>query len=287
VSDPPHGHCRAASTLLVARPSRSFHPFRSRLAVCGEIIMSNRLGTGALAALLLCLPAPQLLAKTDHTPPGDPCAKGNGNPCSGNEGNSGSQGNSGKGKVTYGQPGPIDIPLPPIGNRAAYINQIGDDHRANIVQGRGLAYARIDQEGSGHDAAIVQSDGGAAYAKVGQTGADNLARVTQSGEGQNILYLAQQGSLNSAKIDQNAQGAVHNGAIVTQMGVGNALELGQSGSDNRAILTQNGDNNAMTAVQNGDANRLIWTQTGSNLSDLSIEQSGGQALQVTQTGIGK
>jgi hypothetical protein len=257
------------------------------IAAARRIIMSNRFGTGALAALLLCLPAPQLLARTDHTPPGDPCAKSNGNPCNGNQGNSGSQGNSGKEKVTYGQPGPIDIPLPPIGNRAAYINQIGDDHRANILQGGGLAYARIDQEGSGHDAAIVQSDGGTAYAKVGQAGTDNLARVTQSGEGRNILYLAQQGSLNVAKVDQDAKGTAPNGAIVTQMGSGNAMELDQAGSDNRAILTQNGDNNAMTAVQNGDANRLIWTQTGSNLSNLSIEQSGGQALQVTQTGIGK
>jgi aconitase B len=119
-----------------------------------------------------------------------------------------------------------------------------------------------------------------------QSGTDNFARLAQDGSGQNVVYLTQDGTSNWAWSRQNADGALHNGAILTQAGNNNDMALVQDGSDNRAVLTQNGDNNGMTAVQDGAGNRLIWTQQGSNLSDLGITQFGAQTIQVTQTGPG-
>jgi hypothetical protein len=48
----------------------------------------------------------------DKVPPGDPCSKGNGNPCNGNNGNGGSQGNAG-GPPAPPPPPPDATPPPP------------------------------------------------------------------------------------------------------------------------------------------------------------------------------
>jgi hypothetical protein len=90
--------------------------------------------------------------------------------------------------------------------------------------------------------------------------------------------------------EQTALGAIFNGAVLTQDGNYNDMELHQSGSDNLAVLTQEGDNDGMTATQLGDGNRLTWIQQGSNLSDLQVTQTGGNQfggqLMITQTNIG-
>lgn len=240
----------------------------------------------AAALALLALGSVPAHASTDKTPPGDPCAKDNGNPCNGNEGNEGDQGNANKERVKYSEPGPIDVPLPAVSGRAAYITQIGTAHRATIIQSAPNAYAKINQEGERHEASVTQA-AGTGYAKLSQAGEANLAVAMQGGAGQNVLYLSQDGARNLATSTQMASGAVYNGAILAQQGDDNRLSLTQDGADNRAVLLQNGDGNAMTAVQDGDANRLIWTQHGDNLSNLGITQTGGGAMMVTQTGIGK
>lgn len=238
--------------------------------------------------LLLASPA---LADNSGTPPGNPCAKDNGNPCNGNNGNLGDQGNAGHEKVKIDRhPDPIDLAMPAVINRGAYIDQIGDMNMASVVQTAPNAFARVRQEGDGNNAGVTQSGSGSDYLDAAQSGQENFARIQQSGNGQNVLYVSQAGIGNWLSADQNAVGAIHNGAMMTQSGNDNAMLLAQDGSDNLAKLAQEGDGNGMTAVQLGDGNRLTWTQQGNNLSDLQITQTGGATpggqLSITQTNIG-
>ena len=240
--------------------------------------------TAAAAAALMSAP---VLANNDRTPPGNPCAKNNGNPCNGNNGNIGEQGNADKEKVKIDRtPPPIDLAMPPVSGRGAFITQIGDGNVATIAQAAPNAYARVDQDGDRNEADVTQRGSGTGYIDAMQTGDANFARLQQDGSGHNVVHLAQSGTGNWAWSNQTAVGALHNGAILAQAGNNNDMALHQNGSDNRALLTQEGDGNGMTAVQNGDGNRLAWTQQGTNLSDLAITQNGGQAIQVTQTGAG-
>lgn len=248
--------------------------------------MSIRLIIAALA--LLAAPAP-VLAETAKTPGGAPCLKNNGNPCNNNNGNLGAQGNADHERVRIDRkPPPIDLAMPAVSGRGAYISQIGDANIATVRQTAPNAYARVDQSGNANEADLTQSGGGTAYARTTQTGQGNFARVEQSGSGQNVLFLDQTGTGNWAWSNQNAAGAVHNGARLSQVGNDNDMLLTQDGSDNRALLTQEGDGNGMTVAQLGDGNRLAWTQQGDNLSDLQITQSGGSTkggqLLITQTG---
>lgn len=229
-------------------------------------------------------------ADTTSTPPGAPCLKDNGNPCNNNNGNLGEQGNADHERVKIDKkPPPIDLPMPVVSGRAAYISQIGDAQVATVRQTAPNAYAEVAQDGSSNEADITQAGTGAAYAESAQDGIGNFVRIQQDGSGQNVVYLTQNGNGNWAWADQNAIGAIHNGARMTQTGDNNDMALLQDGSDNRALLSQEGDGNGMTAIQAGDGNRLIWTQQGSNLTDLQITQTGGAEkggqLMVTQTGV--
>lgn len=240
-----------------------------------------------LAVLLALLPWPAL-ADTGQVPPGNPCLKDNGNPCNGNNGNLGQQGNAGHEKTVIDKkPPPIDLPMPAVSGRGAFIDQIGNDQVATIRQSAPNAYARVSQQGSSNEADITQDGSGSAYAQASQGGTGNFARVEQGGIGQNVVYLTQQGTGNWAWSNQAAMGALHNGARLLQSGNNNDMSLLQQGSDNRAVLTQEGDDNGMTAVQLGDGNRLTWIQQGNNLSDLQITQTGGTdkdgQIMVTQT----
>lgn len=247
-------------------------------------ILSSVLG---LAIAVAAVPA---VADTTSTPPGAPCLKDNGNPCNNNNGNLGEQGNADHEKVKIDKkPPPIDLPMPAVSGRAAYITQIGDSQVATVRQTAPNAYAEVKQEGSSNEADVTQAGTGTAYADSAQEGAGNFARIQQNGSGQNVVYLTQNGNGNWAWANQNAIGAIHNGARMTQTGDSNDMALLQDGSDNRALLSQEGDGNGMTAMQVGDGNRLIWTQQGSNLTDLQITQTGGAEkggqLMVTQTGV--
>lgn len=247
-------------------------------------ILSSVLG---LAIAVAAVPA---VADTTSTPPGAPCLKDNGNPCNNNNGNLGEQGNADHEKVKIDKkPPPIDLPMPAVSGRAAYITQIGDSQVATVRQTAPNAYAEVKQEGSSNEADVTQAGTGTAYADSAQEGAGNFARIQQNGSGQNVVYLTQNGNGNWAWANQNAIGAIHNGARMTQTGDSNDMALLQDGSDNRALLSQEGDGNGMTAMQAGDGNRLIWTQQGSNLTDLQITQTGGAEkggqLMVTQTGV--
>lgn len=247
-------------------------------------ILSSVLG---LAIAVAAVPA---VADTTSTPPGAPCLKDNGNPCNNNNGNLGEQGNADHEKVKIDKkPPPIDLPMPAVSGRAAYITQIGDSQVATVRQTAPNAYAEVKQEGSSNEADVTQAGTGTAYADSAQEGAGNFARIQQTGSGQNVVYLTQNGNGNWAWANQNAIGAIHNGARMTQTGDSNDMALLQDGSDNRALLSQEGDGNGMTAMQVGDGNRLIWTQQGSNLTDLQITQTGGAEkggqLMVTQTGV--
>lgn len=248
--------------------------------------MSIRLIVAALA--LVAAPA---LAENAKTPAGAPCLKNNGNPCNNNNGNLGAQGNAGHERTRIDKtPPPIDLAMPAVSGRGAYISQIGDANLATIHQIAPNAYAQVDQDGSANEADVSQRESGTAYARLAQTGHGNFARVEQAGSGQNVLYLDQSGSGNWAWSNQNSIGAIHNGARLTQVGNYNDMMLVQDGSDNRAVLSQEGDGNGMSAVQLGDGNRLAWIQHGSNLSDLKITQTGGiekgGQLLITQTGVG-
>ena len=241
----------------------------------------------AVAAALAILAAPSL-ADTGNVPPGNPCLKNNGNPCNGNNGNLGEQGNADHERVRIDKkPPPIDLPMPAVSGRGAFVDQVGDAGNADIRQAAPNAYARVEQQGSTNEANIAQSGSGTAYAVSSQNGDGNFARIQQDGSGQNLVYVTQSGAGNWAWSNQNALGSVHNGARLTQTGSYNDMSLLQDGSDNRAVLTQEGDNNGMSAVQTGDGNRLIWTQQGNNLSDLQIIQTGGAEkngqLMITQT----
>ena len=240
------------------------------------------------AAVLFVAPA---YADTSGSPPGAPCLKNNGNPCNGNNGNLGEQGNANHEKVKIDKkPPPIDLAMPAVSGRGAYIDQIGDSNEASIVQTAPDAYAKIVQQGSGNDADVSQMGSGTAYAAATQSGDSNFARLQQSGTGQNVVYATQEGSGNWLWSNQLALGAVYNGARLTQSGDNNDMLLYQAGSDNLAVLTQQGDDNGMTAIQLGDGNRLTWLQQGDNLTDLEITQTGGAQqggqLLITQTGVG-
>lgn len=243
----------------------------------------------AASAIALVLGAAPAAADTTGTPPGAPCLKNNGNPCNGNNGNLGKQGNANHERVHIDKrPPPIDLPMPAVSGRGAFISQIGDLNVANIRQTAPNAYARIDQSGNGNEADVTQGGSGTGYVSASQSGTENFARVEQSGIGQNVLYLTQNGTANWAWSSQNAPGALHNGAHLMQAGDHNDMRLVQDGSDNRALLSQVGDANGMTAVQLGAGNRLIWNQQGNNLTDLQITQTGGSEkggqLLITQTG---
>ena len=241
---------------------------------------------GAIALMMGAAPA---TADTGGTPPGAPCSRSNGNPCNGNNGNLGDQGNSGHERVHIDRyPPPIDLPMPAVSGRGAFISQIGDTNVASIRQAAPNAYARITQSGDRNEADVTQDGGGTGYISASQSGDGNFARLEQGGAGQNVLHLIQSGVSNWAWSSQNASGALHNGAQLTQTGNYNDMHLVQDGSDNRALLTQDGDANAMTAAQLGVGNRLIWNQHGNNLTDLQITQTGGSErggqLLITQTG---
>ena len=248
--------------------------------------MTIRLMIAALA--LFASPA---LAGTTGTPPGAPCLKNNGNPCNGNNGNLGKQGNASHERTRIDKtPPPIDLAMPAVSGRGAFIAQIGDANVATIVQTAPNAYARVDQSGTANEADITQGGSGKAYAIATQAGQGNFARVEQNGSGQNMAILSQTGGDNWIWTNQNANGAIHNGARLTQAGNDNDIKLVQDGSDNRAVLTQDGDRNGMSVNQLGVGNRLAWSQTGNDLSDLQITQTGGSEkggqLLITQTGGG-
>jgi hypothetical protein len=241
---------------------------------------------GALALLLGTAPA---AAENVKTPGGAPCLKNNGNPCNNNNGNLGAQGNAGHERVHIDKkPPPIDLAMPAVSGRGAYISQIGDTNIATIRQTAPRAFAQVDQSGDANEADVSQKGGGTAYAHVTQAGRANFGRIEQDGSGQNVVLLAQTGSGNWVWSNQNAIGAIHNGARLTQTGNDNDMMLVQDGGDNRAVLTQEGNGNGMTVAQLGDGNRLAWTQQGNNLSDLEITQTGGAQkggqLLITQTG---
>ena len=243
----------------------------------------------ALAAAAAAFMAAPALAENAKTPGGAPCLKNNGNPCNNNNGNLGAQGNADHERVRIDRkPPPIDLAMPAVSGRGAYVTQIGDANVATINQTAPNAYARVDQSGDANEADITQNGSGTAYARISQSGDRNFARVEQHGSGQNVVTLDQSGNGNWAWSNQNAVGAIHNGARLTQVGNDNDMMLTQDGSDNRALLTQEGDGNGMTVAQLGDSNRLAWTQQGNNLTDLQITQSGGSTkggqLLITQTG---
>lgn len=215
----------------------------------------------------------------------------NGNPCNGNNGNLGQQGNANHERVqTDRHPPAFDIPMPAVTDRGIFISQVGDSNNASAVQTTPNAYANVDQNGNSNDADVAQNGSGNAYLQAAQTGDSNFARVQQSGTGQNVAYVAQNGNRNWLWSNQDALGAIRNGAELTQNGDNNDMMLYQGGDDNLARLTQQGDGNGMTATQLGSGNRLTWTQTGDNLTDLKITQYGGSTqtgqLLITQTNIG-
>ena len=240
--------------------------------------------TAATAALAFALgAAPALAQQTDHVPPGNPCGsgpgQGTGNPCNGNNGNAGAQGNV---RIIRPSP-PISIAMPAISGRTAYIEQIGDTNRATISQTSDNAYGRVVQQGNENRAQIRQEGSATSYADARQTGNRNIASVLQNGGGQNVAYTLQTGSDNVLAVRQTADGGLHNGAIASQQGERNLLSLTQEGSDNLAKLSQEGSDNQMTATQLGSGNRLTWTQQGDGNRNLNIVQDGSQGMQVTQT----
>ncbi|MGN6155366.1 MAG: hypothetical protein ACTHN4_06495 [Sphingomicrobium sp.] len=247
--------------------------------------MRKLIGT-VFGALLLMSVAPAH-ADTASTPPGAPCSKNNGNPCNGNNGNLGDQGNVGGGTVISNDPPPIDITMPDVTDRGVFITQIGDSNDADAVQTAPNAYARVDQDGDDNDADLAQSGTGTGYIQAMQSGTGNFARLEQGGSGQNVVYAMQDGNNNWMWSSQTADGALFNGARLTQTGNNNDMLLYQDGSDNLALLTQDGNSNGMTAVQIGEGNRLQWTQDGNNLSDLQVTQTGGTSsggqLMITQS----
>lgn len=241
-----------------------------------------------VAMLSATLVPAEARADTASSPPGEPCLKNNGNPCNGNNGNLGDQGNANRDRVRIDRrPPPIELAMPAVSGRSAYVSQIGDGNSTSIVQQAPNAYARVGQEGSANVADLGQSGNGTAYAVSSQIGSGNFARMQQDGAGHNVLYVDQHGNLNWLWSNQIANGAAHNGARLVQNGDGNDMTLFQDGSDNLAILTQEGDSNGMSATQLGDGNRLVWTQEGTDLSDLEVIQNGGSArggqLLITQT----
>lgn len=251
--------------------------------------MISNLAIGLAAAVTLFAAQPTLADNT-RTPPGNPCAKGNGNPCNGNNGNAGQQGNAGHGNGNNGEtvvvtaPPAMAIPRPAIRDRGVFVTQVGDTNRATAIQSAPTAYARVDQTGNRNVADIDQRGVAIAYVDLRQAGMRNDAVVTQDGSGSgNALFVAQSGTANVVRSSQTASGGAENAAVLAQYGTANTMALAQSGSDNLAQLTQSGDDNAMTASQSGAGNRLIWTQQGNGLSNLAISQTGNMAAQITQS----
>ena len=94
-------------------------------------------------------------------PPGNPCAENPGNPCNDNDGNLGQQGNADHERVRIDKkPPPISIGMPAISRNAAYIEQIGDANVATVTQSARVAYAEIDQDGSGNTTILSQNGSG-------------------------------------------------------------------------------------------------------------------------------
>ncbi|MEQ5788390.1 hypothetical protein J3454_10835 [Erythrobacter sp. NFXS35] len=236
----------------------------------------------ALSSALLMVTAMPALADTDKVPPGDPCGSGpgvgKGNPCNGNNGNEGANGNA-----RSGQPEFQEIELPPSEDTGVFISQIGTTNRAEADQGNNRSFTRIAQNGGENTADVTQGASGTHYASIGQTGDANKVVALQEGSGQTVLLLAQQGDNNTAAIAQTDGGQRYSAAAVMQNGNGNSLILVQDGDDNQARLTQSGDDNIMTASQIDNGNRLEWNQIGNGLSDLGIEQTGGSTVQITQS----
>lgn len=240
--------------------------------------------TATLAgALLLGAVVTPALADNNKVPPGNPCGngpgKGTGNPCGGNNGNDGAQGNSGG----PGQPDIEPIELPAIDNKGVFITQIGQTNRAEVTQNSNRSYVRVLQNGANNVAVLGQGASGTHYAAVAQSGDENTLDAAQDGSGRTVLLLAQQGKGNDAIIRQSDAGSTYSAAAVQQSGNSNSIVLDQNGSDNQARLTQDGDDNAMTATQLNNGNRLEWSQTGDGLAYLGITQTGNGNLQVTQS----
>lgn len=235
----------------------------------------------AIGALLTAMPA--VAQNTDHTPPGNPCGTGpgagTGNPCNGNNGNSGGQGNV---RISNPSP-PIVIDMPSVAGRGAFIEQIGDANRARVEQTAPAAYGKIVQHGNRNVAAIDQRGSATSYARAIQQGDENGTVVQQDGTGQNVVFSSQAGNRNLASVSQTGVAGGHNGAILTQTGNNNIASLRQDGSDNLALMTQEGDNNVMAAEQVGSGNRLSWTQEGSGNSNLGITQTGAGSLMISQS----
>lgn len=238
-------------------------------------------------ALMAGLVAGEARADTTNTPPGAPCIPGGGNatgnPCNGNNGNPGPQGNAnGRGHVVIDRNPPAFTIARPGDARGAYIDQIGGGNDAAIRQNDPGQYARIVQAGAANFAATDQSGRGGHYARIEQSGDMNQMRLAQSGSADQVALMVQRGDGNVLSVTQ--EGDLASGGVeAIQFGNDNLMSIAQNGDGNQARLIQNGSGNAMTAVQNGDNNQLSWTQNGNNLSDLGITQNGGQAIAVTQS----
>ena len=89
------------------------------------------------AACCIAASAPAM-AQNGKTPPGDPCGsgpgKGTGNPCKGNNGNEGANGNVGE-KVKVVDPFEFeDIVVPDEKDRGVFITQVGSSNTASATQ---------------------------------------------------------------------------------------------------------------------------------------------------------
>src|SRR3546814_8058202 len=76
---------------MVGRRSSGRRPF---FCIQKDRAMSIRAAFTVATALAMTFAAARAFASNGKTTPGNPCAKGNGNPCTGNSGNSGQQGNA-------------------------------------------------------------------------------------------------------------------------------------------------------------------------------------------------
>lgn len=227
--------------------------------------MRNTLTKLSLMTVACVLAAHGAFAQTSA---GDPCSAATSGSCT-----SGTSSQS----ITISRPEPL--------RTSAFVTQIGDANDASISQSSSHQFARVLQNGDNGTVRVDQQGEGIAYLEVDQAGLLNSFVVRQTAEfgGGNIVMAEQDGENNAILLDQFAAAGNLNGAVLTQQGMGNQMELNQAGSDNRAELVQTGDNNAMTATQNGSANQLRWVQDGNGLSDLQIVQSGNQAISITQS----
>jgi len=174
------------------------------------------------------------------------------------------------------------VTAPEAGTRGAYVTQIGDEHRATVIQDNPGMLAIVHQQGARNDATLIQSGVGRQLASLRQLGEDNFAMVAQDGLAASHLVLLQQGVGNSARAVQSST-LLGNTAAMTQIGSGNDMSLVQEGDGNDASLLQAGDDNRMAATQNGSGNMLTWMQYGHGLSQLDVTQGGGQTMLITQT----